>query len=317
MNRRLELDLSKSDQIIAEDILKVLFQIEYDKKQGDLDLISARIGHSREVLLKIIPSLIEKGYLKREQDVYHLTEEGERFALLLLRAHRICETYLAKETGLPAGEWHVRAHEMEHKLSFGEINDLSDKLGNPRFDPHGDPIPTRDGKILEIIGTPLPDWEKGKPAVILHVEDEPEISYKKLASANIFPGVKVKIIDKSSTIIDLLVEGMPVRIDVCDALLVSVTDVPPELEETEDVHRLSELECGESATIRGLLPSCMGLERLRLLDLGIVNGSRITCEFKSVLGSPISYRVRGTLIALRKEQADRILIMKNVGKSTN
>jgi DtxR family Mn-dependent transcriptional regulator len=51
------------------------------------------------------------------------------------------------------------------------------------------------------------------------------------------------------------------------------------------------------------MPSCVGLERLRLLDLGVVNGSKISYEFASPFGSPITYKVRGTLIALRREQA--------------
>lgn len=311
---RLNLDLSKSDQIVAEDILKTLFQIEYDGKQADAALISARCVKSQELVQKLIHVLIEHDYIKRERDFYHLTEKGNKFALMLIRAHRVCETYLARETGISPDEWHRRAHEMEHRLSFDEINRLSDKLGNPRFDPHGDPIPTRDGKLSQISGTPLPDWEVGKNAIVLHVEDEPESAYKRLADVGLFPGIRVIITRKEPSEIELLVEGKAVKIDVCDAVSVLVTDLPSDVKE-ENLQRLSELKPGESATIRGLLPSCVGLERLRLLDLGIVRGSRITCEFTSAFNSPLAYRVRGALIALRKEQADKVLIVKDVGNT--
>lgn len=309
---RLKIGLSKSDQIIAEDILKTLFQIEYDGKQADAALVSARTNKPQEVVLKIIHILIENDYIRRERDFYRLTEKGNKFALMLIRAHRICETYLARETGIAPDEWHQRAHEMEHRLSFEEINRISDKLGNPRFDPHGDPIPTREGKLPQIAGVPLPDWDVGKTAIILHVEDEPASAYKRLASVGIFPGVRLKITKKKPAHIELLVEGKLVEIDECDAVSVLVSELPPGIKD-ETLHRLSELKPGESAIIHGLLPSCVGLERMRLLDLGIVRGSRITCEFSSAFKSPLAYRVRGSLIALRKEQADNILIVKDVG----
>jgi DtxR family Mn-dependent transcriptional regulator len=311
---RLNLDLSKSDQIIAEDILKVLFQIEYDGKQADAALISARCVKPQEIIQKLIHVLIENDYIKRERDFYHLTEKGNKFALMLIRAHRVCETYLARETSVSPDEWHRRAHEMEHRLSFEEINRISDKLGNPRFDPHGDPIPTREGKLPQISGIPLPDWETGRSAIIVHVEDEPETAYKRLAEIGLFPGIRIKIVAKEPSQIELLVEGRAVKTDVCDAISVLVTGLPPDVKE-ENLRRLSELKPGESAVIHGLLPSCIGLERQRLLDLGIVKGSRITCEFTSAFKSPLAYRVRGALIALRKEQADKVLIVKDDGNT--
>jgi len=197
---------------------------------------------------------------------------------------------------------------MEHRLSSDEINKLADKLGNPRFDPHGDPIPTRDGKVPSIAGVPLTEWEKGKSALIVHVEDEPEVVYARLIAAGITPGIRIKILESSDLFFDVVAEGRPIRLGVEDALQILVAPLSPEMQNEPDFKRLSDLKQGESGIVRGLMPSCVGLERIRLLDLGVVNGSKISYEFASPFGSPITYKVRGTLIALRREQADKILI---------
>jgi DtxR family Mn-dependent transcriptional regulator len=80
-------------------------------------------------------------------------------------------------------------------------------------------------------------------------------------------------------------------------------DSPPEC-----LRRLSDLPVGGEALVYALAPACVGAERRRLLDLGVVPGTRIRCEFSSPFGTPRSYDIRGALIALRDHQADRILI---------
>jgi DtxR family Mn-dependent transcriptional regulator len=78
--------------------------------------------------------------------------------------------------------------------------------------------------------------------------------------------------------------------------------------------RLADLSLGETSTITRILPDYQGSERRRLMDMGIVPGTTITAELQSASGDPIAYRVRGALIALRKEQAQLIAIApaKNV-----
>ena len=70
---------------------------------------------------------------------------------------------------------------------------------------------------------------------------------------------------------------------------------------------------GEQAAILGLSPLCRGLERNRLLDLGVVPGSTVSVDLVSASGSPVAYRLRGASIALRREQADRVRIRKADG----
>lgn len=71
---------------------------------------------------------------------------------------------------------------------------------------------------------------------------------------------------------------------------------------------LNQLERGKRAKVLGLVPACRGAERRRLLDLGFVAGTPVEIEIASPLGDPVGYRVRGTVIALRREQAGLIRI---------
>ncbi|MBI5567193.1 MAG: ferrous iron transport protein A [Chloroflexi bacterium] len=74
------------------------------------------------------------------------------------------------------------------------------------------------------------------------------------------------------------------------------------------VKRLSSLKPGQQATVYTLVESLQGFTRRRLLDLGMTPGARVTAEMPSMFRDPVAYRVRGTLIALRREQADLVLI---------
>jgi DtxR family Mn-dependent transcriptional regulator len=89
---------------------------------------------------------------------------------------------------------------------------------------------------------------------------------------------------------------------------VSVAELDPEAVAEGPSRRLADLGAGEVATIRGLSPAIRGRERNRLLDLGFVPGSPVELGFESPFASPSAYRVRGSLIALRREQAEQVFI---------
>ena len=74
--------------------------------------------------------------------------------------------------------------------------------------------------------------------------------------------------------------------------------------------RLTLLPAGESATVVQVSPSCQGPQRRRLLDLGIVPGTMISAELEGALKDPVAYRIRGALIALRKQQADMVYVTR-------
>jgi DtxR family Mn-dependent transcriptional regulator len=227
----------------------------------------------------------------------------------VVRTHRLYETWLARTTSTPAADWHREAHKVEHHLQAAEVDAMADRLNNPRFDPHGDPIPTREGSLPKRALTSLASWPDGLAARIAHIEDEPESLFRQAEALGFAPGTRI---DESCHLADgsvvCRVEGRNLTVPAAVATLIHVTGI--DADDTEDVAltRLSDLPVGGEAVVHGLSPSCIGPERRRLLDLGVVPGTSIRCEFAGPFGTPRCYDIRGALIALRDYQAERILV---------
>ncbi|MCX8106214.1 MAG: ferrous iron transport protein A, partial [Ignavibacterium album] len=97
----------------------------------------------------------------------------------------------------------------------------------------------------------------------------------------------------------------------------SITVGPIKLEKPVEgkLKTLSSLKVGEKGIVLGIAKSLRGQQRRRLMDLGIVPGTEIEAELESVTGDPVAYRVRGTTIALRKNQSDKIYLVKEEEKN--
>lgn len=106
-----------------------------------LSLNPATVTEGLRKLHELKYVIYEKSYGSR------LTASGSKLALDIVRRHRIWETYLAKELGFGWDEVHAIAEELEHVNNVKLINKLASILGNPTYDPHGDPIPDAKGKI--------------------------------------------------------------------------------------------------------------------------------------------------------------------------
>jgi len=236
-----------------------------------------------------------------------LTPAGHEYALHIIRAHRLWERYLADETGYGETQWHDQAEQVEHELSPVEIDQLAAQLGNPTHDPHGDPIPTSDGWIVNQHGLPLTIMEAGQVARITHLEDEPDAVYAQLAAEGLYPGMEVHILEVSPQRVRFWADGDEHVLAPIVAANISVQLLPKEIP-MEPGWTLADLKPGEKGKVTTLSPRCRGAERRRLLDLGIVPGTVIEAEMVSPGGDPTAYLVRDTLIALRKEQAELINI---------
>ena len=125
-----------------------------------------------------------------------LTEEGEKVALEVLRHHRLLELYLAEHLGVPWDRVHDEAEALEHVISEDLEARIAAKLGNPTHDPHGDPIPTRDGRIAERSSTALCDLAPGACARFVRVSDSDPAMLRYLAERGIAPGAEIRVVDK-------------------------------------------------------------------------------------------------------------------------
>ena len=239
-----------------------------------------------------------------------LTDEGRRYALRIVRTHRLWERYLAEETGVTEAEWHSEAEYREHVLSPDEANLLAEQMGNPRYDPHGDPIPTSSGDIIPPKGQPLLELPVGELGMIVHVEDEPESVYAQLVAEGLRPRMQVRVTEVSPERICFWADGEEYVLAPVVAANISAVLLPKEQEMVGPFETLASLKLGEKGSVLNLSRACRGLERRRLMDLGIVPGTIVEAEMKSASGDPTAYRVRGSLVALRKEQADQIHITR-------
>src|SRR5207245_3751409 len=116
-----------------------------------------------------------------------LTKRGRRVALEVVRHHRLLELYLAESLGLPWDRVHDEAEVLEHVLSEELEELIASKLGHPTHDPHGDPIPTRDGRIEEGRTQSLQALEAGACGTFARVSDSDPEMLRFLAERGIAP----------------------------------------------------------------------------------------------------------------------------------
>lgn len=258
----------------------------------------------------ILGVLEKQGWILRDAQEWRLTRMGWEHGLGLLRAHRIYESYLAENTGLDPADWHAEADRKEHMLDPETVNHMADELHRPRFDPHGDAIPTRRLETPDRDGQSLPKVEADGFYRIQHIEDEPRQRYQRLVSAGLAPEIVLDIQQLNGGRFLVKWAGMEHILDSSQAAALVVQPFDPERIPLLPDGNLFDAKNGEEAIIHSLSPAERGLKRRRLLDLGFVAGSRIVREGSGAFHGPIRFRVRGTVQTLRPEQAKHIFTKK-------
>jgi DtxR family Mn-dependent transcriptional regulator len=295
----------------GEDALKHIYSCEMQGERPTVQNLAGALHITGDEAAGELGSLAERGLVLLQGGEIRLTAKGRSAALHILRAHRLWEQYLANETGYPEVDWHDQAEVAEHRLTAEELQALSAQLGHPRYDPHGDPIPTHDGDLRDWEGVPLPAVQADLPMRIVHLEDEPEVVYAQIAAEGLHPGMEVRLIQSDGERVRFWAGNDEHLLAPIVAANIFVLPLPEERIERIAGEPLSSLAPGESARVVGISRACRGLERRRLMDLGILPGTVISTELQSLAGDPRAYRVRGALIALRQEQAANIYIERS------
>ena len=296
------------DRIQIEDALKHLYKQEYQGLPGTLESVAGALSLGLEPAGRLMATLQTSGLVTMRNEAYRLTWKGRRYAAQVVRAHRLYETYLARETGYREEDWHQKAESQEHLLSPPEVDRISRELGHPRFDPHGDPIPTRDGELPPAEGRVLQECAPGWEGRVVHVEDEPLAVYSRIVAAGLAPGVGLRVVDASTEGVRILVNGRKMDLTLPMAANIHVSELEADQQLDESIESLNCLPEGRKAMVVGLSPACRGAERSRLLDLGLVPGTVVEKELINPSGSPAAYRIRGALVALRREQGEKIMV---------
>lgn len=298
--------LRMTERTRVEDAIKHLF---HAGERGDVvtdDALAGSLNMGRGRARELLGRLSTRGLAESHAGGHRLTASGRRDALRVVRSHRLLERYLADRTGIGPEEWHELAEEHEHALSSDEVEALAASMGQPRFDPHGDPIPTASGELPGDDGVLLATLSVGDTAVVCHLEDEPREAYDRVLALGLTLGTPLVVRARDATGVTVAFDGREVVVPVRCAEAVSVSRRAST--DTGRRRTLADIAPGEAAVVRAISSRCQGAQRRRLLDLGVVPGTRIRAELGSVTGDPVAYRIRGALIALRRQQAEWIEI---------
>jgi DtxR family Mn-dependent transcriptional regulator len=292
-------------QALREDVLKHLCKIAASGRRPTLQSVAGVLQLKASQAAGLLQEMELRGLVSFSSGELQLTPTGRKAGVHVIRAHRLWECYLADETGLRERDWHARAEHLEHRMTPAEADALATQLGNPTHDPHGDPIPTADGVLEADTGRPLATLEVGESAWLAHIEDEPENLYAQLVAKGLHAGMTVTLLEKSPQCVRFTANG---DAHALDPILAHQLEVLPLAELADLPDNLAGFAPGRRVTVLGLARSCRGQERRRLLDLGFVAGTAVEVAMISPSGEPTAYRVRGTLIALHREQARLIMV---------
>ncbi len=302
-----------TDRVLMEDALKHIQRCERHGDTPSLQSIAGALDISVNQAAKIAEKLQSMELIIIENGEFLLTPTGRDYALRIIRSHRLWEEYLAEQTGFDESEWHDQAEKYEHLLSPEEAKDLAQQLGNPVYDPHGDPIPSSTGEFKHHPGKPLTSMDLETPLRIVHIEDEPEEIYAQLVAEGLSPGMFARISEKTPQRLRFWIGDEEHVLAPIVAANISVVPLPEEkIEQVQPGAPLNTLNPGEKGRVVALSPRLRGADRRRMMDLGILPGTMIDVEMTSPSGDPTAYKVRGALIALRKEQAKLIQVESEI-----
>ena len=181
----------------VENYVKSIYALEERGGPVTTNALAARMGVSAASASGMVKKLDERGLARHAP--YHgvaLTPDGERLALEVLRHHRLLELYLAETLGVPWDRVHQEAEVLEHVLSEELEELIAAKLGNPTHDPHGDPIPTRDGEIAKQDTVSLDSLEAGAEGTFARVSDADPAMLRYLAERGIGPGDRFQVVER-------------------------------------------------------------------------------------------------------------------------
>jgi len=298
----------KTERIRLEDTLKHLYKCEYSGRTCSVNSVSGSVAVSRTRALELLGKLGELELARASGEGFHLTDEGREYALHIVRTHRLLERFLADRTGVEPVDWHKEAERKEHSFSPADTDTLAARLGHPLYDPHGDPIPTAQGELPPLTGLPLTALEADDVASIVHLGDEPREVFEALTAVGLSPQMLVRVLETGPGRVRFEAGGRELALPPVVARNITVEPLPEAELVQESNETLASVADGEEVRVLGIHTGLQGPQRRRLLDLGLVPGTMVEAELRSAGGDPVAFRVRGALIALRKDQAQWILV---------
>lgn len=179
----------------AEDYLKTIYSLGPTGAAATTVEIAGRLGLAPASVTAMLSRLAERGLVNYER--YRgvtLTDAGRSTALRTIRRHRVLEAFLTRVLGYPWDQVHDEAERLEHAASDKLIDRMAEALGEPTVDPHGAPIPTRDGAVDETVYRTLGELTSGESARVERVSDKNAEMLRYFDELAIRPGAQVTVI---------------------------------------------------------------------------------------------------------------------------
>jgi len=183
-----------------ENYLKTIYHLT---SVSDADISTNAIAEKMETKASSVTDMLKKlsekdlvNYIKYQG--VSLTDKGKLAAKMIVRKHRLWECFLVEKLDFSWDEVHDIAEQLEHIKSEKLINKLDDFLGNPTEDPHGDPIPDANGRIIKVEKQLLSEFEKNQIGICVGVKDTSSDFLKYLDKQEIALGSQIEIIEKES-----------------------------------------------------------------------------------------------------------------------
>ncbi|HEX4560936.1 MAG TPA: metal-dependent transcriptional regulator [Gemmatimonadales bacterium] len=178
----------------VEDYLKAIYHLSSQGGFASTSDIAAMLLVAPPSVSGMIRRLSDSGLIEHvPYRGVQLTNQGRRAALRMIRRHRVLELYLTERLQYDWDGVHDEAERLEHAVSEELIDRMAQALGNPRYDPHGAPIPTAAGEIEETVLVPLSDAELGIAYELRQVDTEDPARLRYLAEQGLIPGKGVTV----------------------------------------------------------------------------------------------------------------------------
>ncbi len=184
-----------------EDYVKVIYgYTEWQETPITTTVLAVRLGLANSSVTEMVKKLVAQGLVSHEPyGAIELTADGRALALRMVRRHRLIETWLVQHVGYRWDEVHDEAEVLEHAVSDRLLDALDDQLGNPTRDPHGDPIPGRDGSVRRPDAVTLARLTTGETGRVARINDRDPQVLRHLEAEGIALDSVLEIVDASST----------------------------------------------------------------------------------------------------------------------
>jgi len=179
----------------AEDYLKAIYKLARCEERVMPSALAEQLGVSPAAVTKMLRRLQQLKLVVYEPSArLELTPAGEKMALEVIRHHRLLEAYLAEALGYSWDQVDAEAERLEHVISEEFEDRIAEMLGHPTHDPHGDPIPTKEGHLVAEEHAPLSELQPGQRANVRRVTDGDPHMLRYLGDQGLYPDTEVEML---------------------------------------------------------------------------------------------------------------------------